>query len=30
MKNALLRQGYGYAEINAVLDLYDLDFEEDA
>lgn len=30
VKNALLRQGYGYAEINAVLDLYDLDFEEDA
>lgn len=28
VKNALLRQGYGYAEINAVLDLYDLDFEE--
>lgn len=30
VKNALLRQGYGFAEINAVLDLYDLDFEEDA
>lgn len=29
VKNALLRQGYGYAEINAVLDLYDLDFEEE-
>ncbi len=29
VKNALLRQGYRYAEINAVLDLYDLDFEED-
>ena len=28
VKNALLRQGYRYAEINAVLDLYDLDFEE--
>ncbi len=28
VKNALLRQGYGYSEINAVLDLYDLDFEE--
>lgn len=29
VKNALLRQGYRYAEINAVLDLYDLDFEEE-
>lgn len=29
VKNALLRQGYRYSEINAVLDLYDLDFEED-
>ena len=28
VKSALLRQGYGYSEINAVLDLYDLDFEE--
>lgn len=28
VKNALLRQGYRYAEINAVLDLYDLDFDE--
>lgn len=28
VKNALLRQGYRYSEINAVLDLYDLDFEE--
>lgn len=28
VKNALLRQGYRYDEINAVLDLYDLDFEE--
>lgn len=28
VKNALLRQGYGYSEINAVLDLYDLDFDE--
>ena len=28
VKNALLRQGYSYSEINAVLDLYDLDFEE--
>lgn len=28
VKNALLRQGYRYAEINAVLDMYDLDFEE--
>lgn len=26
VKNALLRQGYGFSEINAVLDLYDLDF----
>ncbi|MCH5192477.1 MAG: regulatory protein RecX [Oscillospiraceae bacterium] len=26
VKNALLRQGYSYSEINAVLDLYDLDF----
>lgn len=29
VKNALLRQGYRYSEINAVLDLYDLDFDED-
>lgn len=29
VKNALLRQGYRYAEINAVLDLYDLEFEEE-
>lgn len=29
VKNALLRQGYRYSEINAVLDLYDLEFEED-
>lgn len=29
VKNALLRQGYRYSEINAVLDLYDLDFEEE-
>lgn len=29
VKNALLRQGYRYAEINAVLDLYDLDFDGD-
>lgn len=29
VKNALLRQGYRYSEINAVLDLYDLDFEVD-
>lgn len=28
VKNALLRQGYSYSEINAVLDLYDLDFNE--
>ena len=28
VKNALLRQGYSYSEIKAVLDLYDLDFEE--
>lgn len=28
VKSALLRQGYNYREINAVLDLYDLDFEE--
>lgn len=28
VKSALLRLGYGYSEINAVLDLYDLDFEE--
>ena len=28
VKNALLRQGYSYSEINAVLDLYDLDFSE--
>lgn len=27
VKGALLRQGYSYREINAVLDLYDLDFE---
>ena len=29
VKNALLRQGWSYSEVNAVLDLYDLDFEED-
>ena len=29
VKNALLRQGYSYGEINAVLDLYDLDFDEE-
>ena len=29
VKNALLRQGYRYSEINAVLDLYDLEFEVD-
>lgn len=29
VKNALLRQGYRYDEINAALDLYDLDFEEE-
>ncbi len=28
VKSALLRQGYRYDEINAVLDLYDLEFEE--
>ncbi|MCH5348313.1 MAG: RecX family transcriptional regulator [Oscillospiraceae bacterium] len=28
VRNALLRQGYSYSEINAVLDLYDLDFTE--
>lgn len=28
VKNALLRQGWSYSEVNAVLDLYDLDFEE--
>ena len=28
VKNALFRQGYSYSEISAVLDLYDLDFEE--
>ena len=28
VKNALLRQGYSYSEINAVLDLYDLDFDK--
>ena len=27
VKNALLRQGYSYGEIKAVLDLYDLDFD---
>lgn len=27
VKNALVRQGYGYGEIKAVLDLYDLDFD---
>lgn len=27
VKNALFRQGYGFSEINAVLDLYDLDFD---
>lgn len=26
VRNALMRQGYSYSEINAVLDLYDLDF----
>ena len=29
VKNALFRQGYSYSEINAVLDLYDLDFGEE-
>lgn len=29
VKNALLRQGYRYSEINAVLDLYDLEFDGD-
>ena len=28
VKNALLRHGYSYSEINTVLDLYDLDFNE--
>ncbi len=28
VKSALLRQGYRYDEINAVLDLYDLEFDE--
>lgn len=28
VKSALLRQGYSYSEINAVLDLYDLNFDE--
>ncbi len=28
VKGALFRLGYSYSEINAVLDLYDLDFEE--
>lgn len=28
VKSALLRQGYSYDEIKAVLDLYDLDFDE--
>lgn len=28
VKNALARKGYSYDEINAVLDLYDLDFDE--
>lgn len=28
VKSALLRQGYGYDEIRAVLDLYDLEFDE--
>ena len=27
VKNALIRQGYSYGEIKAVLDLYDLDFD---
>lgn len=27
VRNALIRQGYRYSEINAVLDLYDLDFD---
>ena len=30
VKNALLRQGYSYGEINAVLDLYDLDFDDES
>ncbi len=29
VKSALLRQGYSYGEINAVLDLYDLEFDEE-
>lgn len=29
VKSALLRLGYSYGEINAVLDLYDLDFENE-
>ena len=29
VKSALLRQGYSYSEIKAVLDLYDLDFEDE-
>ncbi len=29
VKNTLIRQGYGYGEIKAVLDLYDLDFEKE-
>lgn len=29
VKNALARKGYSFAEINAVLELYDLDFDED-
>ncbi len=28
VKSALLRQGYSYSEINAVLDLYDLEFDD--
>ena len=28
VKNALLRQGYSYSEINAVLDMYELDFSD--
>ena len=28
VRNALLRQGYSYSEINSVLDLYDLDFSD--
>ena len=28
VKNALARKGYSYSEIKAVLDLYELDFDE--